>query len=150
MAFDGLERVLFDVNENIFLNYKSGSQMLFVRDDAWLTNLVLIYSSEKLEAASYRLGEYGNYAFWSAGKVNQAEFLDYWNQGIFYTDFLSNQNFLNLISDAQWDLEGFGDICETILGDPVRLIHLSKSSLEVVKELPENLTYCLNMPFNDF
>lgn len=149
MVFDGLERVLFDLNENVVLNYKSGNKMLFVCDDAWLTNLVLIYSKTRLEAASYRLSEYDKYAFWSAGRIKQTEFLDYWNQGIFYTDFLSHQNFLNSIPDSQWDLEGFGDICETILGDPVRLIYLSKNAIEEVKELPENLTYCLKLPFNE-
>jgi hypothetical protein len=103
MVFDGLERVLLDSNENLVLDYKSGNKMLFVHDDSWLTNLVLIYSRDKLEAASYRLDEYNKYAFWSAGKLGQIDFLDYWNQGILYTDFLSNQNLLNLIPDSQWD-----------------------------------------------
>jgi len=122
----------FEQKENISFRFKSGYRLTFLADDHYATNAVLVYSADKLEAATYRPEDDSpDSVFWSNGAITQPTLARLWADAyLFYSSFLEECNKPDDIASVDWDSEGFGDILETLEGDFERFLLLQRNKLK--------------------
>jgi hypothetical protein len=144
MFKDKLVEYFFDLKKNLILYYGSQHRLTFLAEtdskaNKFKVNQIFLSSPERTEAVTYRGFENPERKlFWTAGKISQRQFAEYWFEAMLYFDEIRT-TFLRQMNRAAFKQEGYCEIIDILEGDQTRHSQLCLNQLPFTNQLPMSM-----------